>query len=136
MVSGCMGVNAGEVYAKLVVGGGECSGDAGGVWNDSSSSPICSARERGGGVSVMRSARLSEGLLEGDETVVARLRGVLGGSGMYSSMKGDEMVVVKVLWPYCQPRSVGTAGGPHDHLLPARRQRRHPITKGTQRSLP
>ena len=43
---------------------------------------------------------------------------------------------VKVLRPYCQPWSVGTAGGPHDHLLPARRQRRHPITKGTQRSLP
>ena len=43
---------------------------------------------------------------------------------------------VKVLQPYCQPWSVGTAGGPHDHLLPARRQRRHPITKGTQRSLP
>ena len=41
----------------------------------------------------MRSARLSEGLLEGDEVVVARLRGVLGGSGIYPSMKGDEMVV-------------------------------------------
>ena len=26
---------------------------------------------------------------------------------------------VKVLWPYCQPRSIGMAGGPHDHLLPA-----------------
>ena len=93
MVSGCIGVNAGEVYAKLVVGGGECSGNAGGVWNDSSSSPIRSARERGGGASVMRSSRLSGGLVEGDEVVVARLCGVLGGSGTYSSMKGDKIVV-------------------------------------------
>ena len=32
--------------------------------------------------------------MEGDEVVVARLRGGgLGGSGVYSSMKGDEIVV-------------------------------------------
>ena len=50
--------------------------------------------KRGGvGASVMRSARLSGGLLAGDEVVVARLRGVLRGSGMYSSAKGDEIVV-------------------------------------------
>ena len=36
--------------------------------------------------------------------------------------EGVEGVGVKVLRPYCQTRSVGTAGGPHDHLLPARRQ--------------
>ena len=47
---------------------------------------------------------------------------------------GIKIQDVKVLWPYCQTRSVGTAGGPHDHLPPARRQRHHPITKGTQRS--
>ena len=94
MVSGCIGVNAGEVYAKLVVGGGECSGDMGGVWNCSSSSPIRSINGRGGGASVMRSSRLHVGLTEGDEVVVARLRGGgLGGSGVYSSVKGDEMVV-------------------------------------------
>ena len=93
MVSGCIGVNAGEVYARLVMGGGECSGEAGGVWNGSSSSLIRSARERGDGAFVMRSSRLSGGLLEGDKVVVARLRGVLSGSGMYSSAKGDEIVV-------------------------------------------
>ena len=82
------------MYAKLVVGGGECSGDAGGVWNRSSSSPMRSIKGRGGGASVMRSSRLRGGLLEGDEIVVARLRGEgLGGSGVYSSTKGDEIVV-------------------------------------------
>ena len=93
-MSGCIGVNAGEVYAKLVVGGGECSGDVGGVWNRSSASLIRSARGRGGGASVMRSSRLRVGLMEGDEVVVARLRGGgLGGSGVYSPVKGDEIVV-------------------------------------------
>ena len=93
-MSGCIGVNAGEVYAKFVVGGGEHSGDAGGVWNCSSSSPICSIKGRGGGASVMRSSRLRGGLIEGDEVVVARLRGGgLGGSGVYSPVKGDEIVV-------------------------------------------
>ena len=93
MVSGCIGVNAGEVYARLVVGGGECSGDAGGVWNSSSSSLMRSIRGRGGGASVMCSSRLRGGLVEGDKVVVARLRGELGGSGVYSSVKGDEIVV-------------------------------------------
>ena len=94
MVSGCIGVNAGEVYAKLVVGGGECSGDAGGVWNRSSSSPMRLIKGRGDGASVMCSSRLCGGLLEGDEVVVARLRGGgLVGSGVYSSTKGDEIVV-------------------------------------------
>ena len=92
-MSGCIGVNAGEVYARLVVGGGECSGDAGGVWNDSSSLLMRSIRERGGGASVMRSSRLCGGLVEGDEVVVARLCGELGGSGVYPSAKGDEIVV-------------------------------------------
>ena len=81
MVSGCIGVNAGEVYAMLVVGGGECPGDAGGVWNrssSSSSSPIRSSKGRGGGASVICSSRL---------------RGGLGGRAMNSSVKGDEMVV-------------------------------------------
>ena len=42
----------------------------------------------------MRSSRLHEGLVEGDEVVVARLHGGgLGGSGAYSSVKGDEIVV-------------------------------------------
>ena len=87
-------MNAGEVYAKLVVGGGECSGDAGGVWNCSSTSPIRSIKESGGGASVMRSSRLRVGLMEEDEVVVARLRGGgLGGSGVYSPVKGDELVV-------------------------------------------
>ena len=87
-------MNAGEVYARLVVGGGECSGDAGGVSNRSSSSLKRSIKGRGGGASVMRSSRLRGGLLEGDEVVVARLRGGgLGGSGIYSSTKGDEIVV-------------------------------------------
>ena len=93
-MSGCIGVNAGEVYAKLVVGGGERSGEAGGVWNRSSSSPIRSIKGRGGGASVMHSSRLRGGLVEGNEIVVARLRGGgLGGSGVYSPMKGDEIVV-------------------------------------------
>ena len=87
-------MNAGEVYAKLVMGGGECSGDAGGVWNRSSSSLMRSIRGRGGGASVMRSSRLRGELLEGDEVVVVRLRGGgLAGSGVYSSAKGDEIVV-------------------------------------------
>ena len=54
----------------------------------------------------------------------------------HSIHQQNGILLVKVLRPYCQTRSVGTAGGPHDHLLPARRQRCHPITKGTQRSLP
>ena len=103
-------MNAGEVYAKLVVGGGKCSGDAGGVWNDSSSSPIRSARERGGGASVMRSSRLSGGLVEGDDVVVARLCGVLGGSGMYSSMKGDEIVVGGVVVMFIERMRMGLRG--------------------------
>ena len=74
LVSGCIGVNAGEVYARLVVGGGECSGEAGGVWNRSSSSLMRSIKGRGGGASVMRSSRLRGELLEGDEVVVVRLR--------------------------------------------------------------
>ena len=42
----------------------------------------------------MRSSRLRVGLTEGDEVVVAMLRGGgLGGSGAYSFMKGDEIVV-------------------------------------------
>ena len=79
MVSGCIGVNTGEVYVKLVVGGGERSGgdpsgDAGGVSKGSSSSLIRSIRGRGGGASAIRSSRLSGGL---------------GGRGLNSSMKGD-----------------------------------------------
>ena len=90
-------MNAGEVYAKLVVGGGECSGDAGGVWNRSSSSLIRSIKGRGGGASVMRSSRL-RGELLGDELVVARLREVgVSGSGVCPSMKGDEIVVEGVV---------------------------------------
>ena len=42
----------------------------------------------------MRSSRLHGGLVEGEEVVVARLRGGgLDGSGVYSPMKGDEIVV-------------------------------------------
>ena len=42
----------------------------------------------------MRSSRLRGELLGGDEVVVARLREVgLSGSGVYPSMKGDEIVV-------------------------------------------
>ena len=58
----------------------------------------------------MRSARLSEGLLEGDEVVVARLRGVLGGSGMYSSAKGDEMVVGGVVVMFIERTRMGLRG--------------------------
>ena len=75
------------------MGGGECSGDAGGVWNRSSSSLMRSIKGRGDGASVMRSSRL-RGELLGGEVVVARLREVgLGGSGVYPSINGDEIVV-------------------------------------------
>ena len=99
-MSGCIGVNAGEVYAKLVVGGGECSGDAplgdaGGVWKGSSSSLIRSIRGRGDGASVMRSSRL---------------RGGLGGRGLNSSVKGDEMVVGGVVVIVNEPRRMGLRG--------------------------
>ena len=110
MVSGCIGVNAGEVYAKLVMGGSECSGDTGEVWNGSSSSLIHSIRERGGGASVMCSSRLCRGLAEGDEIVVARLRGELGGSGVYSSAKGDEIVVGGVVVMVSERMRVGLRG--------------------------
>ena len=58
----------------------------------------------------MHSARLSEGLLEGDEVVVARLRGVLGGSGMYSSTKGDEMVMGGVVVMFIERMRMGLKG--------------------------
>ena len=55
----------------------------------------------------MRSARLSGGPLEGDEVVVARLRGVLGGSGIYSSAKGDEIVVGGVVDMFIERTRMG-----------------------------
>ena len=63
-------------------------------------------------------------------TIPPCLAGSRAWSGFFTSAG------VKVLRPYCQTQSIGTAGGPHDHLLSAQRQQRHPITKGTQRSLP
>ena len=59
---------------------------------------------------MIRSARLSGELLEGDEVVVARLRGVLGGSGMYSSAKGDEMVVGGVVVMFIDRMRMGLKG--------------------------
>ena len=56
---------------------------------------------------MIHSARLSEGLLERDEVVVARLRGVLGGSGIYSPSKGDEMVVGGVVVMFSERMRVG-----------------------------
>ena len=56
------------------------------------------------------SARLRGELLEGDEVVVARLRGVLGGSGMYSSSKGDEMVVGGVVVMFIDRMRMGLRG--------------------------
>ena len=99
-MSGCIGVNAGEVYTKLVVGGGERSGDvpsrdAGGVWKGSSSSLIRSIRGRGGGASVMRSSRLSGGL---------------GGRGLNSPMKGDKIVVGGVVVIVNERRVMGLKG--------------------------
>ena len=59
---------------------------------------------------MIRSARLSGELLEGDEVVVARLRGVLGGSGIYSSAKGDKMVVGGVVVMFMDRMKMGWRG--------------------------